>query len=96
MAVKILVPVSGGKDSLKLAVEHYPPGEVRGLFCDTQFEHPITYAHIEWMARHYGVEIDTVCAGSVEEQCIKHGRFPSFGARVRRRLSASRTAAAQC
>lgn len=84
MPVKILVPVSGGKDSqacLKLAVETHPANEVRGLFCDTQFEHPVTYRHVEWMANHYGVEIDTVCAGSVEDQCIKHGRFPGGGAR---------------
>jgi tRNA(Ile)-lysidine synthase TilS/MesJ len=34
-AVKILVPISGGKDSqacLKLALHHYAPDEVRGLF----------------------------------------------------------------
>lgn len=83
-AVKVLVPVSGGKDSqaaLKLALQTYPAHEVRGLFCDTQFEHPITYAHIERMKALYGVRIDTVTAGSVEEQCLKHERFPGGGAR---------------
>lgn len=82
--VKVLVPVSGGKDSqscLKLALEHYPASAVRGLFCDTKFEHPLTYQHIEDMKRMYGVRIDTVNVGSVEEQCIKHERFPSDQAR---------------
>lgn len=83
--VKVLVPLSGGKDSqtaLKLALQIYPPEQVRGLFCDTQFEHPLTYAHIEKLRTLYGrVRIDTVSAGSVEEQCIKHERFPGGGAR---------------
>ena len=82
--VKVLVPVSGGKDSqacLKLALQSYPADEVRGLFCDTQFEHPLTYQHIERMRDMYGVRIDTVCEGSVEQQAMKHRRFPGGGAR---------------
>lgn len=82
--VRVLVPVSGGKDSqatLKLALQHYPAHEVLGLFCDTQFEHPLTYAHITWMEQRYGVRIERVTAGSVEEQVLKHGRFPGGGAR---------------
>lgn len=78
--VKILVPVSGGKDSqacLKLAVDQHGRDAVRGLFCDTQFEHPLTYQHVQWMAANYGVRIDTVSAGSVVDQCLKHRRFPS-------------------
>ncbi len=80
--VEILVPVSGGKDSqacLKLAVQSGK--NVRGLFCDTQFEHPKTYAHIDWMAQHYDITIDRVTAGSVEEKVLKYGRFPGGGAR---------------
>lgn len=82
--VKVLVPISGGKDSqscLKLALEHYPASAIRGLFCDTKFEHPLTYEHVENMKRMYGVRIDTINAGSVEEQCLKHERFPSDQAR---------------
>lgn len=83
--VKVIVPLSGGKDSqacLKLALEQYEPHEVRGLFCDTQFEHPWTYAHIEKLRTIYGsVRIDTVCGGSVIEQAIKEKRFPVGGAR---------------
>lgn len=83
-AVKVLVPISGGKDSqacLKLALQNHPREVVRGLFCDTGFEHPLTYAHIETMRLMYGVQIDVVQAGTVEQQCIKHGRFPSDVAR---------------
>ena len=82
--VKVLVPISGGKDSqtsLKLALQNYPAHEVRGLFCDTKFEHPLTYAHVELMKTLYGVRIDTVNAGTVEEKIYKYGRFPSDQAR---------------
>lgn len=82
--VKVVVPVSGGKDSqasLKLALQHYPAENVRGLFCDTGFEHPLTYAHVDRMRTLYGIQIDTVQAGTVEEQCLKHERFPGGGAR---------------
>ena len=83
--VKILVPISGGKDSqatLKLALENHDNNDVIGLFCDTKFEHPLTYAHVEKLRTLYGpVRIDTVCAGSVEQQCLKHKRFPGGGAR---------------
>lgn len=85
MTVKILVPISGGKDSqaaLKLALQAYPANEVRGLFCDTQFEHPITYQHVEKLRSLYGpVQIDTVTGGSVLEKAIKYRRFPGGGAR---------------
>lgn len=83
--VKVLVPISGGKDSqacLKLALQQYKPEEVRGLFCDTQFEHPINYAHVEKLRSMYGdVRIDTVSGGSVLEKCEKYKRFPGGGAR---------------
>ena len=82
--VKVLVPISGGKDSqacLELAVKLFGVDDIRGLFCDTQFEHPITYQHIEWMRQHYGIQIDRVSGGSVLEKSVKYGRFPGGGAR---------------
>jgi len=84
MKIKIVVPISGGKDSqacLKLALKQYDKSEVLGLFCDTKFEHPLTYRHIEWMEIVYGVKIETINNGSVYEQVIKNNRFPSGGAR---------------
>jgi len=78
----ILVPISGGKDSqacLKLALQ--TGKSIKGLFCDTQFEHPKTYEHVAWIGKHYGVEIDHITGGSVEEKCLKYGRFPGGGSR---------------
>lgn len=84
--IKIVVPISGGKDSqacLKLALQSYDKDEVIGLFCDTQFEHPLTYAHIDKMRDLYGVKIERVCAGSVSEKILglTNPRFPSGTAR---------------
>ena len=79
--IKIVVPVSGGKDSqacLKLAVSKYEKHEILGLFCDTQFEHPITYKHMEKIKDLYGVEIKTLCDGrTVPELVKKYGMFPN-------------------
>ena len=78
--IKVVVPISGGKDSqacLKLALEVYPRNEVLGLHCDTQFEHPLTYAHIDKMRDLYGVKIDRVCAGSVPLIVVKFRQFPT-------------------
>lgn len=82
--IKCVVPVSGGKDSqacLKLAAAHFGSDNCIGLFCDTQFEHPITYAHIANLQKLYGVEIRTVTGGSVLEKSLKYKRFPGGGAR---------------
>lgn len=84
MAYKVIVPVSVGKDSqacLRLAVEEHGPDAVLGLFLDTQFEHPWTYQHVEWMEQHYGCRIHRECAGSVDQKVIRYGRFPGGGAR---------------
>lgn len=83
--VACVVPLSGGKDSqacLKLALQYFSIEQIRGLFCNTQFEHPWTYAHIERLRTMYGpLRIDTATGGSVDEKCIKHKRFPGGGAR---------------
>lgn len=84
MTYKIVVPVSGGKDSqacLKMAVDKFGAIYVLGLFCDTKFEHPETYQHIQYMRDLYEVEIEVISDGSVEEKCLKYGRFPGGGAR---------------
>lgn len=80
----IIVPVSGGKDSqacLQLAIEQHGVDKVEGLFCDTQFEHPLTYQHVDFMSEHYGVLINKITAGSVDEKVLKYNRFPGGGAR---------------
>lgn len=82
--IKCVVPISGGKDSqacLKLALHSFDKTEILGLFCDTKFEHPLTYTHIDKMRQIYGVTITTICGGSVEEKVLKYKRFPGGGAR---------------
>jgi len=85
MAVKVVIPISTGKDSqvcLKLARQEFEPHEIRGLFCDTKWEHPLSYQHLERIRDLYGpIQIDTVSAGSVPEQILKHRRFPHGGSR---------------
>lgn len=82
--IKCVVPISGGKDSqtcLALAVKEFGRESVIGLFCDTQFEHPLTYDHVKHMAQLYGVEIITRCNGDVLSLCGRTKRFPSGVAR---------------
>lgn len=80
MTHDILVPVSGGKDSqacLKLACEKVGSDKVIGLFCDTKFEHPDTYKHVEWMASKYNVQIDWINNNSsVIQESLRYKRFP--------------------
>ena len=81
---KIVVPVSGGKDSqacLKMAVTEHGAENVIGLFCDTKWEHPKTYQHIKQLSRLYGVAIYWINAGSVEQMIQKYKRFPASNIR---------------
>ena len=80
----IVVPTSGGKDSqacLELALREKPANEVLALFCDTKFEHPITYGHIQKITNRLGVDLVTLNAGTVLDICTKYKRFPGGGAR---------------
>ena len=82
--IKVVVPISGGKDSqacLKLARQQYSSDEVLGLFCDTQWEHPLNYEHIAKLGDLYKVNIHRVTGGSVPEKVLKYQRFPVGGQR---------------
>lgn len=82
--IKCVVPISGGKDSqvcLIKALEVYKPEEIIGLFCDVQFEHPLTIEHIEKMKSMYGVHIETISDGSVYEYIKKEQWWPSYASR---------------
>jgi 3'-phosphoadenosine 5'-phosphosulfate sulfotransferase (PAPS reductase)/FAD synthetase len=82
--IKCVVPISGGKDSqacLKLALQKFNKSEILGLFCDTKFEHPLTYAHVDKISEIYGVKIEKVNNGDVPTLVRKYRRFPSDAAR---------------
>ena len=82
--IKCVVPISGGKDSqacLKLALQKFDKSEVLGLFCDTKFEHPLTYTHVDKISEMYGVKIEKLNNGDVTTLVRKYGRFPSDAAR---------------
>lgn len=82
--IKCCVPISGGKDSqacLKKALEMFSKDEILGVFCDTKYEHPLTYEHIEKMKDMYNVNIIKLNDGGVYERILKYKRFPSDIAR---------------
>lgn len=82
--IRCVVPISGGKDSqtcLKLALDHFHKDEIIGLFCDTKFEHPITYEHITKIETLYGIKIERISDGDVPTRCLRWKRFPSGIAR---------------
>lgn len=82
--VKCVVPISGGKDSqacLVLAIQEFGKKNVIGLFCDTQYEHDLTYKHIEHMKELYDVEIITRSRGDVLSLVRRFGYFPNGVAR---------------
>lgn len=56
----ILVPVSGGKDSLcclLLALEYYPKENVTAVFNDTGWDHPVTYEYLEYLETVLEIDI---------------------------------------
>jgi 3'-phosphoadenosine 5'-phosphosulfate sulfotransferase (PAPS reductase)/FAD synthetase len=58
--MKILVSYSGGKDSqacLILSVQKYGAQNVTAVFCDTGWEHPLTYDHIQETCKQLRVEL---------------------------------------
>jgi len=60
---KIIVSVSGGKDStasLIKALSQYNKNDVIGVFCDTGWEHPATYKYIEYIKAKLGIDIITI------------------------------------
>ena len=82
--IKCVVPISGGKDSqccVKLALQKFDKSEILGLFCDTKFEHPLTYAHVDKISEMYGIRIEKLNNGDVPTLVRKYGRFPSDAAR---------------
>lgn len=82
-----IVPLSGGKDSqatLIWAVEKFGASKVQAVFCDTEWENPITYEHIFYLCEKLNVELTILTnkkTGGFVELCKKKKRFPSVKAR---------------
>jgi 3'-phosphoadenosine 5'-phosphosulfate sulfotransferase (PAPS reductase)/FAD synthetase len=81
--MKILVFYSGGKDSqacLIKAVHDYGAKNIQAVFCDTGWEHPLTYDHIQTTTKQLGVELIILKPekydGFIDMVCGRK-RFPS-------------------
>lgn len=85
--VKILVAFSGGKDSLASliwAVKKYGSNSVEAVFCDTGWEHELTYQHIKEVTEKIGVKLVMVKSKKYEnfvDLAKQKKRFPSTKAR---------------
>lgn len=67
--MKILVSFSGGKDSqacLIQAFKQYGGGNLTAVFCDTGWEHPDTYKHVNDVCLQMGVRLITLKSKEVE------------------------------
>lgn len=77
----IVVSFSGGKDSqacLIWAVKKYGAKNVQAVFCDTGWEHELTYKHIQDTCKSMDVELITLKPElDFVELAKKKGRFPS-------------------
>ena len=81
--MKIIVSFSGGKDSqacLIQAVNQYGSAKIEAVFCDTGWEHPDTYQHINDVCSLLNVKLVTVRSKKYNgfvDMAIKRLRFPS-------------------
>lgn len=86
---KIIVAFSGGKDSLACLIwamqnPEYKNAEIEAVFCDTGWEHEITYQHINEVVEKIGVKLVTVKSKKYDgfvDMSVKKQRFPSTKAR---------------
>lgn len=83
--MKILVSWSGGKDSqacLIEAVQKYGAANITAVFCDTGWEHPLTYHHVHHVCELMGVELVILRSKYTFVSLAKYKkRFPSTKAR---------------
>jgi len=85
--MKILVFYSGGKDSqasLIWAIKEYGIKNCEAVFCDTGWENPSTYQHIQDTTKQLGVKLVTLKSKKYKgmiDLAVKKKRFPSTNAR---------------
>jgi len=85
--MKVLISYSGGKDSqacLIWAVKEYGVENCEAVFCDTGWENPATYEHIETTCKELGVPLVILKSKKYDgfiALARKKKRFPSTNAR---------------
>ena len=85
--IKVVVTFSGGKDSLAallLAIERWGKENITVVFCDTGWEHPLTYQYIKDIMKQLEMEIVVVSSKKYDgfmDLVRKKKRFPSSRAR---------------
>lgn len=86
--MKILVSFSGGKDSqasLIKACEDFDVKNITAVFCDTGWEHHVTYKHVTDVTNQLGVKLITLRNNSIDGfkgLCKKMKWFPDTAHRV--------------
>lgn len=84
---KTLIPFSGGKDSqacLLWAKNQTEYKNLQAVFCDTGWEHEITYEHVKQVTNNLDIPLVTVKSKKYDgmvDMAIKKGRMPSTKAR---------------
>jgi 3'-phosphoadenosine 5'-phosphosulfate sulfotransferase (PAPS reductase)/FAD synthetase len=82
--MKIIILYSGGKDSqaaMIWAVERYGVENCEAVFCDTQWENPVTLEHIRETTKQIGIKLITLHSEGMVELAARKKRFPSTMAR---------------
>lgn len=87
--LKVLVAFSGGKDSLASLIwtikeSGFKKESIEAVFCDTGWEHELTYKHINEVVEKLGVKLVTLKSKKYNgflDLAEKKGRFPSTKAR---------------
>jgi 3'-phosphoadenosine 5'-phosphosulfate sulfotransferase (PAPS reductase)/FAD synthetase len=85
--MKVIVQFSGGKDStaaLIWAINQYGVNNIEAVFCDTKWEHELTYKYINEVTNQLGVKLVTLTNNKVDgfiNLVKKKKRFPSVKAR---------------
>jgi 3'-phosphoadenosine 5'-phosphosulfate sulfotransferase (PAPS reductase)/FAD synthetase len=85
--MKIIVSFSGGKDSLACliwAVNKYGNKNIEAVFCDTGWEHELTYKHIDEVVKKLDVKLITLRSKKYNgfvDLAVQKKRMPSVKAR---------------
>lgn len=81
--MKLIVPISGGKDSqatLHYCIEKYGVENLQAVFCDTKWEHDLTYAHLKYLVKETGIDFKILSSEKYDgflDLAKKKKRFPS-------------------